>query len=97
MLKRRVGEDLLRQLGSSPSAVQRQLVDRAAMLTVHIELADRRAIAGGGLEPADAKKYLDLNNSLVRILRQLGLKAAAAAPAGRTMADLRREAQEAAA
>jgi hypothetical protein len=75
-LKRRVSENLLRHLGEA-SAVQRQLVDRAAMLTVHIELFDRRALASGGLDQGDAREYLDLNNSLVRILRQLGLKGAA--------------------
>jgi len=78
-LMRRVSEDLIRHLGS-PSAVQRQLIERAAMLTVHIELFDRRAIANGGLDQGDAREYLDLNNSLVRILRQLGLKGADAKP-----------------
>jgi hypothetical protein len=46
------------------------------MLTVHIELFDRRTLASGGLDPGAAREYLDLNNSLVRILRQLGLKGA---------------------
>jgi hypothetical protein len=76
---RGVRDGLVRHVGS-PSAVEAQLIERAAMLSLHVALFDRRAIANGGLSARDAREYLALHNSLVRTLARLGLKGAAQRP-----------------
>jgi hypothetical protein len=77
-LMQRVREDLLRHIGGSPSAVQRALVDRVAILSLHVALFDARALKAGGLSERDSRQYLAYSNSLGRALRQLGIKGAAA-------------------
>jgi hypothetical protein len=73
-----VRTDLTRHLGGSLSPVQRALVERAAMLTLHVALFDAHALAGGKMSLQDSQKYLAYSNSLSRLLRHLGLKAATA-------------------
>lgn len=69
-----VRADLIKHLGGAPSAVQLALVDRAAMLSLHVAMFDSKALEGGGLSTDDAKKYLAYSNSLARCLRTLGLE-----------------------
>src|SRR5689334_10768935 len=76
-LMRRVRKELTAHVGGSPSAVQRQLIERAAMLTLHVAMFDRRAIEDGGLSDRDRREYLAYSNALERALRHLGIKAAA--------------------
>jgi hypothetical protein len=82
-----VRRDLLSQL-PSPSPVQRALVDRAAILSLHVALFDRDAIENGGLSIHGRDHYLAYSNSLTRVLKQLGLKGAAAAPNAPSLADI---------
>jgi hypothetical protein len=67
-------------VGGSPSAVQRQLIARAARLALHIELMDDRALKAGGMADRDSRQYLAWSNCLNRALRDLGLKGAAQKP-----------------
>jgi hypothetical protein len=79
-LLRETREKLIAHLGGKPSEVQRQMIERAAMLTLHVSLFDRRAIENGGLSERDRREYLAYSNSLERALRHLGIKAAAEQP-----------------
>jgi hypothetical protein len=76
LLMKRVREDLTRHVGN-PSAVQRALIDRAAMLTLHVALFDARALEAGGLSERDARQYLAYSNSLTRTMAQLGIRGGA--------------------
>ena len=71
-IMRRARRDLIAHLGGQPSAVQMRLIDRAAMLTLHVDLFDRRAIRNGGLSERDSRSYLAYSNSLARTLARLG-------------------------
>lgn len=73
-------DELLAHVGGAPSAVQARLIERAAMLTLHVALFDARAIEANGLSDRDAREYLAYSNSLTRALAQLGIKAAALKP-----------------
>jgi len=92
--------ELVRHLGGSPSFVQRQQIVRAARLALHLQLWDEASIPKGGAIVATAhahNTYIAWSNNLSRLLRDIGIEPASAAPVGRTLADLRREAREAAA
>jgi hypothetical protein len=69
--------ELAVHLGGAPSAVQRLLIERAAMLTLHVALFDERAIAAQGMSERDAREYLAYSNSLTRTLKALGVDGAA--------------------
>jgi hypothetical protein len=72
---------LLDHLGGVASPVQVALAERAATLTLHVEMFDKRAFANGGLDEKSSRVYLGYTNSLSRLLRTLGVKGAAhAAP-----------------
>jgi hypothetical protein len=75
-----IRDGLLEHLGGQASPVQLALIERAATLTLHIETFDKRAFANGGLDEKSSRVYLGYTNSLSRLLRQLGIKAAAAPP-----------------
>jgi hypothetical protein len=83
---RGVRADLIAHLGGSPSAVQRALIDRIAMLSLHVALFDARAVDSGTLNERDSRAYLAYSNSLSRALRLLGLKAAP--PPRRSLSDV---------
>jgi hypothetical protein len=70
----RVRGDLTRHVGGTPSAVQRALIDQAAMLQLHVAMMDARALGRGGLSARDARQYLAWANALSQLLRQLGLR-----------------------
>lgn len=80
-LLKQMEADLTRHVGGTPSATQRALIARCAMLTLHVAMLDARALENGGaMSGHDQRAYLAFSNSLTRALRDLGLDAAAAAP-----------------
>lgn len=79
-LLRKVRADLTAHVGGNPSATQRMLIDRAARLTLHCELFERRLIESGPLSERDGRDYLAYSNALGRTLALLGMKPATAAP-----------------
>ena len=73
--------ELLKHVGSTPSATQRALVDRAAWLSLHVAMMDAKAIEAGGMPTEhDSRQYLAWSNTLTRTLTAIGLKSAAQAP-----------------
>lgn len=72
---RKVRAELSAHVGN-PSATQRILIERAAVLSLQIAMLDAKH-AAGGLTPHDAGQYLAWTNALTRLMRQLGLKGAA--------------------
>lgn len=85
---RHVRDELVRHVGGAPSAVEAQLIDRAAILSMHVALFDRRAIAAGGMTARDSREYLALHNSLIRTLMRLGTKGAAASTMAPSLAEI---------
>ncbi|MEA2911099.1 MAG: hypothetical protein QOJ15_3180 [Bradyrhizobium sp.] len=78
-LMRETRADLVRHVGGSPSAVQRQLIERAVMLSLQLQLFDAQALKSGGtMSERNSRQYLAWSASLCRALRQLGVKGAAA-------------------
>lgn len=80
-LLRQVRDDLAAQLGGSPSAAQRALIDQASWLTLHVEQINLRTAGGKAMTEHDSRHYLAWTNALSRTLRHLGLKSAAQPPA----------------
>jgi hypothetical protein len=56
------------------SAVDEALCTRAALLTGHLAMLDKKALTGGGLAPSDARLYLSLVGAHARLMRQLGAR-----------------------
>lgn len=79
-LLRKMEADLTSHIGGTPSATQRALIARCAMLSLHVAMLDGRALQSGGMTAHDQRAYLAFSNSLSRSLRDLGLDPAAAAP-----------------
>lgn len=77
-LMQEVRDSLVAHVGGKPSAVQLQLIERAALLSLHVAMFDAKALEAGGLGERDSRQYLAYSNSLQRCLRELGLKGAAA-------------------
>ena len=71
--------ELVAHVGGKPSAVQRALIERAAVLTLQVSLMDAKQ-ADGGLTERDGRQYLAWVNTLSRTLRQLGMTSAADRP-----------------
>jgi hypothetical protein len=71
----RVRTDLIKHVGGNPSAVQRMLIDQAAMLTLRVHLMDKQSIADPELSERNGRQRLAWSNSLTRTLRELGLEA----------------------
>ncbi|NPD68926.1 hypothetical protein HN018_02850 [Lichenicola cladoniae] len=74
-LLRDIRADLVKHVGGSPSATERILIDQAAQLRLRLALMD--AEDAGVLSERNAREYLSWSSALGRMLRQLGLKAAA--------------------
>jgi hypothetical protein len=79
-LIRAVRDELMAHVGGKPSTVQRMLIERAVMLTVHIGRLDARALEKGSMSPHATREYLAWCNVLRRTLATLGLKGAEATP-----------------
>jgi hypothetical protein len=73
-LLRQVRHNLIAQLGGSPSAAQRALIDQASWLTLHLEQINRRTAEGKAMTEHDSRQYLAWTNTLSRTVRHLGLK-----------------------
>jgi len=73
-LMRDLIEDLTAHCGGNPSAVQRQLIQRAAILHLRLALMDDGTKAGIGMTEKTAREYLCWNNAYCRTLRLLGLR-----------------------
>jgi hypothetical protein len=80
-LLREATADLTAHVGGKPSAVQRRLIERAAMLALRLALMDAKE-PHGGLSERDAREYLCWNNAYVRTLAALGGPTATLAPSG---------------
>ena len=81
----RARAEMVQHVGGNPSATQRTLIEQAAQLQLRLAVMDRRFAETGAQTDHDSRTYLAWSNSLSRLMRQLGVKAAAqAAP------DLRR-------
>ena len=66
--------ELTQHVGGSPSATQRALIDRCAMLTLHMAAIDRKTAEGGAMTEHDSRTYLAWSNSLARTLERLGME-----------------------
>ena len=69
-------EDLIRHVGGNPSATQTIMISQAVMLQMRIDLMDRKTLEGDDMGEGDDRRYLAWANSLSRLMRQLGQKAA---------------------
>ncbi len=77
---RETREALTEHVGGAPSAVQRRLIERAAVLTLRVAQLDAKAADAGAMTEHDTRTYLAWSNTLTRTLRELGLKGAAERP-----------------
>jgi hypothetical protein len=77
---RQVRSDLIKHVGGSPSAVQRQLIERAVRLSLQLELMDERLMHHESFTAHDHNAYLAWSNALTRTLARLGLSAAKSKP-----------------
>ncbi len=75
-LLRAIRTDLMRHVGGSPSAPQRILIERAAMLSLHIARMDVVVLKNQEMSDQASMRYLSWNNTLTRTLCALGLGAA---------------------
>jgi hypothetical protein len=76
------------------SVVQRQLLELLIADAYQLALFAERIAREGRLTAHERREHSAVRGRYERTIARLGLKAAAAVPIGRTMADLRREAQE---
>lgn len=68
--------ELVRHVGGKPTATQRALIDRAAMLQTHLARMDERMFRDGEMSDHAGRQYLAWANSVSRMLQALGLDAA---------------------
>lgn len=92
-LMKAIRAELAQHVGGTPSATQRMLIERCAMLSLRIQLMDRIALKEGAMTEKSAREYLCWTNALSRLLRQLGLKGT---PRVRTIAEIMSSPQAAA-
>ena len=71
-----VRAELTAHLGGNPSATQRQLIERAAWLSLRVAMLDAAMAETGTMTEHDSRTYLAWSNSLARALAHLGLKGA---------------------
>ena len=75
-----VRQELVAHVGGKPSATQRMMIDRVAVMMLRMELLDKEAMNGTPMADHDQRAYLGWANSVSRMLRHLGLKALPARP-----------------
>src|SRR5690348_12631730 len=73
-----VRQELTQHIGGKPTAPQRILIDRAAMLVLRITLMDKHEAQTGYMSEKNAREYLCWTESLSRLLVKLGLEEAPA-------------------
>ena len=71
----RVRSDLTAQIGGTPTATQKYMIERIVMVLLRIELMDCVALKNSTLTDSQARDYLAWNNTVSRMLRSLGTKA----------------------
>lgn len=86
-LLRKVRDELHDHLGGTLTVTQRAMVERAAMLTLHISLMDAKALEGNGLAERDSRQYLAWNNALMKVLKALGTDKPKSKPAAPSLKD----------
>jgi hypothetical protein len=69
-------EELTHHVGGKPNNVQKALIERAARLTLYIELMDAEALKAGTMSERNSRQYLAWVNALRLCLREIGVKAA---------------------
>jgi hypothetical protein len=74
---RQVIKELTEHCGGRPSAVQRKIIQRAAVLHLRLALLDAETGPDGQMSEKTAREYLCWSNAYVRTLNSLGLKAVA--------------------
>lgn len=74
-----IRDDLAEHLGGKPSAAQRLLIDRIAVLLLRMELFDKESLAGD-MSERNHRYYCAWHNAASRSLRHLGLEAAPPKP-----------------
>jgi hypothetical protein len=70
-------DELTRHVGGNPNSVQKVLIERAARLTLYIELMDAEALVVGTMTERNSRQYLAWVNALRLCLRELGVREAA--------------------
>ena len=73
-------EELTRHVGK-PNSVQRVLIERAARLSLYIEMMDAKAFEAGTMSERDSRQYLAWVNALRLCLREIAIDEATAAKA----------------
>jgi hypothetical protein len=69
--------ELIAHVGGNPSAAERALIDRCAMLQTHLARMDEKMFLQGEMSDHAGRQYLAWANSVSRMLQALGLKAPA--------------------
>lgn len=73
--------ELIAHVGGKPSTTQQLLIDQAAQLQLRIAMMDADGDSIGGMTERNQVQYLAWTGALSRLLRDLGLAAAAPPPA----------------
>lgn len=71
-LMQQTRDELVAHVGGKPNAVERRLIERAAVLALRLAMMDAKA-PDGAMSERDAREYLCWSNSYVRTLRELGV------------------------
>ncbi len=78
-LVRKTRADLLAHI-KNPTVVQRALVERAAWLTLRLNLMEARLAGGEEMSDHASRQYVALSNALRRVLDAIGIQAAKTPP-----------------
>lgn len=65
--------ELTAHVGGHPNNVQKALIERAARLTLYVELMDAEALVAGTMTERNSRQYLAWVNALRLCLREIGL------------------------
>ena len=68
--------ELTAHVGGNPNNVQKALIERAARLTLYIELMDAQALVEGTMSERNSRQYLAWVNALRLCLREIGVEEA---------------------
>jgi hypothetical protein len=78
---RRLGQmrrEMSRHLDRQPSPVEAEIIDRIVWQKLHLARLDAKAAGGAQLSGDEIRLYTSLTSGIMRAMRALGLKAAAA-------------------
>ena len=70
-------EELTRHVGGKPNNVQKALIERAARLTLYIELMESEALKAGTMSERNSRQYLAWVNALRLCLREIATSSSA--------------------